>query len=66
VPTDWIGEANQEGAVTHVDSNEATGNVQEQVSQPEVEGCIVPQEEDPQPDGVVSSKDADFHKAESE
>ena len=66
-PTDGIGEENQQGSVVaQPDSNDATSDVQEKVAEPEVEGGIVPQEKDPQPDGVVSSKETDFHKAESE
>jgi len=67
VPIDGIAEATQEGAVLiQADSNKVPDNIQVQVAKPEVEGGIVPQENDPQPDGVVSSKGADFHKAESE
>jgi len=36
------------------------------VAKPKVEGGIAPGEADPQPDGIVSSKDADFVKAKSE
>jgi len=67
VPIDGIAEASQEGAVLiQADSNEVPDNIQVQVAKPEVEGGIVPQENDLQPDGVVSSKEADFPKAESE
>jgi len=48
------------------DSNEASDKTQEGVAVPVVEGGTTPQVEDPQPDGIVSSSDADFIKAESE
>jgi len=65
VLTGEIADASQQGAViVHANSNKATGNVQEQGAEPDVEGGVVPQEEDPQPHGVVSSSEADFHKAE--
>jgi len=48
------------------DSNNVPDNIQVEVAEPEVVGGTAPREEDPQPDGVVSSKDADFIKAESE
>jgi len=65
-PAGKIAGGSQQGVVaTHADSNEATGDVQGQVSEPEVEGGVVPQEEDLQPDEVVSLKEVDFHKAES-
>jgi len=67
LPTREIPELIQEGAVlTQPDSNEAPDNIQAEVAEPEVEGGATPREEDPQPDGAVSSKDADFIKAESE
>jgi len=57
----------QEGAVlVPPDSNEATVNAQQQITEPEVEGGIVPQVESPRPDGVVSSMGTDFPKAKSE
>jgi len=57
----------QEGAVlVQPDSNETPDNIQVEVAKPVVEGGTTPREEDPQPDGVVSSKNADFIKAESE
>jgi len=62
-----IAEENQEGAaLVQPDSNEAAGDAQLQVAEPEVEKGIVPREESPQPDGAVSSKDEEFPKAESE
>jgi len=67
LPIGEIPESIQEGAVLiQPDSNEVPDNIQVEVAEPEVEGGTAPQEEDPQPDGVVSSKDADFIKAESE
>jgi len=60
VPTDGIEEGIQQGAVYH------SSNIQEQVVEPDVEGGNVPHKNDRQPDGVVSSKEADFHKAKSE
>jgi len=41
-------------------------NIQVEVAEPEAEGGNAPQENDPQPDGIASSKEADFIKAESE
>jgi len=52
--------------LTQPDSNNAPDNIQVKVAKPEVEGGTAPREEDPQPDGVASSKDADFVKVESE
>jgi len=67
LPIEEIPETNQEGAVLiEPDSNETPVNTQEGVAEPVVEGGNTPQEEDPKPDGVVSSKDSDFIKAESE
>jgi len=67
LPIGEIPEAIQEGAVLmQPDSNEVPDNTQVEVAEPEVEGDTAPQEEDPQPDGVVSSKDEDFIKAKSE
>jgi len=67
LPIDEIPESVQEGAVlVQPDSNETPDNIQVEVAEPEVEGGITPREEDPQPDGVASSKDVDFVKAESE
>mgnify|MGYP000626522516 CR=1 FL=1 len=67
LPIGEIPETIQEGAVLiQANSNEVPDNIQVEVAKPEVEGGIVPQEEDPQPDGIVSSKDADFIKAKSE
>jgi len=67
LPIGEIPESIQEGTVLmQPDSNEAPDNIQVEVAEPEVEGGATPQEEDPQPDGVASSKDADFVKAESE
>jgi len=67
LPIGEIPESIQEGAVLiQPDSNDASDNIQVEVAEPEVEGGATPQEEDPQPDGVVSSKDADFIKAKSE
>jgi len=67
LPIEEIPESIHEGAVlAHPDSNETPDNIQVEVSEPVVEGGIAPQVEDPQPDGIVSSKDADFIKAESE
>jgi len=67
LPIGEIAETIQEGAVlTEADSNEVPDNIQVEVAKPEVEGGNVPQENDPQPDGIVSSKEADFIKAESE
>jgi len=66
-PTPGIVEENQEGVVlVQPDPNRPTGDAQQQVAEPEVEGGIVPHEENPQPDGVISSKDADVPKAKSE
>jgi len=62
-----IPELVQEGtALAQPDSNETPDNIQVEVAEPAVEGGIAPREEDPQPDGVVSSKDVDFVKVESE
>jgi len=67
LPIPEINEEVQEGAVlVPPDSNEATVNAQQQITEPEVEGGIVPQVESPQPDGVVSSMGTDFPKAKSE
>jgi len=67
LPIEGIPELIQEGAVLiQPDSNKTPDNIQVEVAEPVVEGGNTPQEEDPQPDGVVSSKDADFIKAESE
>jgi len=67
LPIGEIPESIQEGAVlTQPDSNDVPDNIQVEVAEPPVEGGTTPREEDPQPDGVVSSKDADFIKAESE
>jgi len=67
LPIDEIPESTQEGAVlAQPDTNKTTVNAQVAVAEPVVEGGPTPQEEDPQPDGVVSSKDANFIKAESE
>jgi len=66
-PIGEIPETIQEGAVlVQANSNEVPDNIQVEVAEPEVEGGIMPQEEDPQPHGIVSSKDADFIKAKSE
>jgi len=67
LPIDEIPDLVQEGAVlAQPDSNKTPDNIQVEVAEPVVEGGSTPQEEDPQPDGLVSSKDADFIKAESE
>ena len=67
LPIDEIPELIQEGAVlAQPDANETPVNTQVVVTEPAVEGGSTPREEDPQPDGVASSKDADFVKAESE
>jgi len=67
VPIDEIPESVQEGAVLAQPDAKATPvNTQVAVAEPAVEAGPTPGEEDPQPDGVVSSKDADFVKAESE
>jgi len=59
LPIDETPESVQEGAaLVQPDANETPVNTQAAVTEPEVE--------DPQPDDVVSSKDADFVKAESE
>jgi len=59
LPIDEIPESIQEGAaLAQPDTNETPVNTQVVVTNPVVE--------DPQPDGVVSSKDTDFIKAESE
>ena len=66
-PMGEIAETIQEGAVlTQADSNEVLDNIQAEVAKPEVEGGNVPQENDLQPDGIASSKEADFIKAKSE
>jgi len=66
LPVDEIPESIQEGAVlAQPDTNETPVNTQVVVAEPAVEGGSTPREEDPQPDGVASSKDADFSKAES-
>jgi len=67
LPIEEIPELIQEGAVLiQPDSNETPDNSQVEVAEPVVERGTTPQEEDPQPDGIVSSKDADFIKAKSE
>ena len=67
LPIPGIDEKEQEGAVlVQPNSNEATVDAQQQITEPEVEGGIVPRVESPRPDGVVSSMGADFPKAESE
>jgi len=67
LPIEEIHELIQEGAaLVQPDSNETPDNIQVEVAKPVVEGGVAPREEDPQPDGVVSSKDTDFNKAESE
>ena len=67
LPIEEIPETIQEGAVLiQPDSNETPVNIPQEVTEPVVEGGNTPQEEDPKPDGVVSSKDSDFIKAESE
>jgi len=67
LPIGEIPESIQEGTVlTQPYSNDVPDNIQVEVTKPEVEGGTAPREEDPQPDGVASSKDADFIKAESE
>jgi len=67
LPIGEIPESIQEGAVLiQPDSNNVPDNIQVEVAEPEVEGGTTPREEDPQPDGIVSSKEADFIKAESE
>ena len=59
LPIDKIPESIQEGAaLVQPDTNETPVNTQVVVTEPVVE--------DPRPDGVVSSKDSDFVKAESE
>jgi len=59
LPIDEIPESVQEGAaLAQPDTNETPVNTQVVVTEPAVE--------DPQPDDVVSSKDVDFTKAESE
>jgi len=59
LPIDEIPESVQEGAtLVQPDTNETPVNTQVVVTEPVVE--------DPQPDDVVSSKDMDFTKAESE
>jgi len=67
LPIEEIPESIQEGAVlAQPDSNKTPDNIQAEVSEPAVEGGVAPQVEDPQPDGIVSSKDSDFIKAKSE
>jgi len=67
LPIGEIPETIQEGAaLIEPDSNETPANIQVEVAKPVVEGGNAPQEQDPKPDGVVSSKDSDFIKAESE
>jgi len=67
LPIEEIPELIQEGAVLiQPDSNETPDNSQVEVAEPVVERGTTPREEDPQPDGIVSSKDADFIKAKSE
>ena len=67
LPIGEIPESIQEGAVLiQPVSNDVPDNIQVEVAEPQVEGGATPREEDPQPDGVVSSKEADFVKAESE
>jgi len=62
-----IPETIQEGTVlTQADFNKVQGNIQVEVVKPEVEGGNVPQDDDPQPDGVASSLEADFINAKSE
>jgi len=59
LPIDEIPESIQEGAaLVQPDANETPVNTQVAVTEPAVE--------DPKPDGVASSKDSDFIKAESE
>jgi len=67
LPVGEIPQSVQEGAVlAQPDSNETPDNIQVEVAEPAVEGGSTPREEDPQPDGVASSKGAGFVKAESE
>jgi len=67
LPIGEIPETIQEGAVlVQADSNEVPDNIQVEVAEPEVEGGVIRQDNDPQPDGVASSQEADFIKAESE
>jgi len=67
LPIGEIPETIQEGAVLiQADSNKVPDNIQVEVAEPEVEGGNVPQDNDLQPDGVVSSHDAEFIKAKSE
>jgi len=67
LPIGEIPETVQEGAaLVEADSNETLETTQDEVAKPVVEGGNAPQDNDPQPDGVVSSSDADFIKAESE
>jgi len=67
LPIGEIPPTNQEGAVlVQADSNEVPDNIQEEVAEPKVEGGNAPRDNDPQPNGVVSSLEADFIKAESE
>jgi len=67
LPIGEIPESIQEGAILmQPHSNNALDNIQVEVAEPEVEGGATPREEDPQPDGIASSKEADFVKAKSE
>ena len=67
LPIGEIPETIQEGAVlTQPNSNKAPDNIQVEVTETKVEGGTTPRSNDPQPDGVVSSRGADFHKAKSE
>ena len=66
-PVGEIPETIQESAVlTQADSNKVPANIQVEIAEPEVEGGNAPRVDDPQPDGVASSLEADFIKAESE
>jgi len=67
LPIGEIPETIQEGAVLiQADTNEVPDNIQVEVAKPEGEGGNVPRDNDPQPDGVVSSLEGDFIKAKSE
>jgi len=67
LPIEEIPETIQEGAVLiQADSNKTASDIDEEVVGPAVEGGNVPQENDPQPDGIVPPEEADFIKAESE
>jgi len=67
LPIGEIPETIQGGTVlTQADSNEAPNNIQVEVVETKVEGGNAPRDDDPQPDGVASSLDVDFVKAESE